>query len=149
MLPLNFKVGEVLGRGGFVSNQFLSHFIILKYDKAVVFNSEEQSGINAVIKKSRISLRVRRTMLRHEARVLQLLQGHSAIPTLFEYQHVSHFEYIAVDRLGQSMDEICKPGHSLKIGTVACIADQMEFAYSSIIILSLIRSFPVICLGTS
>jgi len=91
----------------------------------MVFDAEECSGIYAAIKKSRVSLRVKRTMLRHEARVLQLLQGHSAIPTLFGYQRLPHFEYIAIDLLGQSMRGICKPGHSLKIGTVACIAEQM------------------------
>ena len=93
----------------------------------MVFDAQERSGISAAIKKSRVSLRVKRTMLRHEARVLQLLQGHPAIPTLFGYQRLPHFEYIAIDLLGQNLKEICKPGHSLKIGTVACIAEQMVY----------------------
>ena len=79
----------------------------------------------AAVKKSRISLRVKRTILRHEARVMQLLQGHSAIPTLFGYLRVQHFEYIAMDLLGKDLKGTCKPGHSLKVGTVARIADQM------------------------
>ena len=95
--------------------------------QAMVFDAEERSGMSAAIKKSRISLRVKRTMLRHEARVLQLLQGHPAIPTLFGYQRLPHFEYIAIDLLGQNLKEICKPGHSLKIGTVASIAEQMVY----------------------
>ena len=66
-------------------------------------------------------------MLRHESRVLQLLQGHPAIPTLFGYKRLPHFEYIAVDLLGQNMKRICKPGYTLKIGTVTCIAEQMVF----------------------
>jgi len=93
----------------------------------MVFDAEECSGLSAAIKKSRVSLRVKRTMLRHEARVLQLLEGHPAIPTLFGYQRVPHFEYIPIDLLGQSMKEICKPGHSLKFSAVACIAEQMVF----------------------
>jgi len=89
--------------------------------------SEECSGTQAAIKKSRVSLRVKRTMLRHEARILQLLQGHVAIPTLLGYERLPHFEYIAVDLLGRNMRGImgCKPGYSLKMGTVACIAEQM------------------------
>ena len=71
----------------------------------MVFDAEECSGISAAIKKSRVSLRVKRTMLRHEARVLQLLQGHPA----------QRFEYIAIDRLGQNLKDICKTGHSVKL----------------------------------
>jgi len=85
-----------------MSDQFLSHFIFLKYDKALVFSAEEQSGIHAVIKKSRVSLRVRRTIVRHEARVSQLLQGHSAIPTLFGYQRVSS----PICRIAQESDDV-------------------------------------------
>jgi len=55
---------------------------------------------------TRVSLLVKLTMLRHEARVLQLLQGHPAILTLFGYQRLPHFEYIAVDLLGQNMKGI-------------------------------------------
>ena len=95
--------------------------------QAMVFGAEERSGISAAIKKSRVSLRVNRTMLRHEARVLQLLQGHPAVPMLFGYQRLPHFEYIAIDLLGQSLKEICKPGHSLMLGMVACIAEQMVY----------------------
>jgi len=92
----------------------------------MVFTATEHgSGIFAAIKKSRISLRVQRTMLRHEARVMQLLQGHPAIPRLFGYLRVPHFEYIAIELLGQDMKGSCKPGHALKVGTVASIAEQL------------------------
>lgn len=77
------------------------------------------------VKKSRVSLRVERTILRHEARVLQVLQGHPAIPKLFGYRRVPHFEYIAIDLLGENLSKSCKPGHALCAGTVARIADQM------------------------
>jgi predicted Ser/Thr protein kinase len=102
-------------------------FLISTTRQATVSDAEECSGICAAIKKSRVSLRVKRTMLRHEARVLQLLQGHPAIPTLFGYQRLPHFEYIAVDLLGRHMKGVCKSGYSLKIGTVARIAEQMVF----------------------
>jgi hypothetical protein len=105
----------------------LGFLIAIIQQQAMVHDAEECSGPYAAIKKSRVSLRVKRTMLRHEARVLQLLQGHPAIPTLFGYQRLPHFEYIAVDLLGQHMRGICKPGYSLKIGTVASIAEQMVF----------------------
>jgi len=93
-------------------------FLITTIQQAMVFDAEECSGVYAAIKKSRVSLRVKRAMLRHEARVLQLLQGHPTLP---------HFEYIAIDLMGRHMRRICKPGYSLKIGTVACIAEQMVF----------------------
>jgi predicted Ser/Thr protein kinase len=54
-------------------------------------------------KKSRVSLRVRRTTLRHEARVMQLLQGHPAIPKLVGYHREAHFEYIGMELLGKEL----------------------------------------------
>lgn len=109
----------------------------------MVFSATEHgSGMSAAIKKSRISLRVQRTMLRHEARVMQLLQGHPAIPRFFGYLRVPHFEYIAIELLGQDMKGSYKPGHALNIGTVACIAEQMVscvifLRFRSLIILQL------------
>ena len=61
--------------------------LIATIQQAIVYDAEECSGVYvAITKKSRVSLRVKRIMLRHEARVLQLLQGHPATPTLFGYQ---------------------------------------------------------------
>jgi predicted Ser/Thr protein kinase len=49
---------------------------------------EEGSGHIVGVKKSRVSVRVKRTSLRHEARILQLLEGHPAIPVLFGYEAI-------------------------------------------------------------
>jgi hypothetical protein len=84
-------------------------------------------------KKSRVCLRVRRTTLRHEVRVMQLLQGHPAISKLVGYHREAHFEYIGIELLGKKLKvtvERLEPGsgrwhHALKMGTVAWIGAQM------------------------
>ena len=77
------------------------------------------------LKKSRISLRVQRTILRHEARVLQLLQGHKAFPRLIGYARVPHFEYLALELLGESMRNKIKEGRALSKATVTAVGLQM------------------------
>jgi predicted Ser/Thr protein kinase len=84
-------------------------------------------------KKSRVSLRVRRTTLRHGARIMQLFQGHPAIPKLVGYHREAHFEYIGMELLGKELKvtvERLEPGsgrlhHALKMGTVVRIGAQM------------------------
>jgi len=60
-------------------------------------------------------LRVKRTLLlQHEARVLQLLQGHPAIPVVYGYGRLKHFEYLTMELLGPSIREKWP-------GSLACI----------------------------
>ena len=94
-----------LFRSGFASSEdFQSSSFVLPTQRLSCLMQRNRNAQYAAIKKSRVSLRVKRTMLRHEARVLQLLQGHSAIPTLLGYERLPHFEYIAVDLLGRNMN---------------------------------------------
>jgi hypothetical protein len=72
-------------------------------------------------------MRVRRTILRHEARVMLLLQGHPAIPLLVGYHRVPHFEYLGMELLGKDLKSMVEPGHALKQGTVARIGAQMVY----------------------
>jgi hypothetical protein len=72
-----------------------------------------------------VSLRVRRTTLRHEARVMQLLQGHPAIPKLVGYHRESHFDYLGMELLGKDTKTTVSPGYALNPGTVARIGEQM------------------------
>lgn len=87
--------------------------------------TSQPSGTVVAIKKSRVSLRVKRTILRHEARVLQLLQGHPAVPKLVGYGRNPHFEYIAMELLGQSVRALVVPGKAIPLETVRRIGGQM------------------------
>lgn len=51
----------------------------------------------------RVSQRVRRPHLQHEARILRTLEGHPAIPRIFAYGHLQHFEYLAMELLGRRL----------------------------------------------
>lgn len=77
---------------------------------------EEPSGRLVALKKSRVSQKVKRPHLQHESRILWLLQGHPAIPAIFAYGHLPHFEYIAMEFLGPSLKDCIKGPVSTKTG---------------------------------
>ncbi len=54
---------------------------------------------------SRVSKRVKRPLLQHETRILQLLKGQVAIPLVYAYGQLEHFEYMAMEILGPSVAE--------------------------------------------
>jgi hypothetical protein len=58
------------------------------------------------IKKSRCSLRVKRTNLAHEGTVLQLLALCPRVVDALGYGRVEHFEYLAVTLEGPSLSDI-------------------------------------------
>ena len=64
------------------------------------------NGAVCAIKKSRASLRLKRTLLKHEANVLKRLEGHRAIPKVYGYAHLEHFEYLAIDLFGKSLADV-------------------------------------------
>ncbi|PBK77698.1 kinase-like protein [Armillaria solidipes] len=78
---------------------------------------------------SRVSKKVKRPMLQHETRVLQLLKGQAAIPLVYAYGQLEHFEYIAMEILGSSVAEKQKnmnvPGAGMMLTTVIRIVDQV------------------------
>jgi len=86
--------------------------------------TEEGSGRMVALKKSRASKKLKRTLLRHESRVLQLLQGQDAIPALYGYGHLDHFEYMSMELLGPSIAEQLKEGAGVSEKTVGRIIGQ-------------------------
>ncbi|KAF8131414.1 putative casein kinase-1 hhp1 [Boletus edulis] len=71
---------------------------------SIVYRATEGgSGRPVALKKSRVSRTVHRPILRHEARILQHLRSHPAIPTVYGYGQLEHFEYLAMEPLGPSM----------------------------------------------
>ncbi|ETW77752.1 hypothetical protein HETIRDRAFT_241720, partial [Heterobasidion irregulare TC 32-1] len=79
------------------------------------------------------STRLRRPHLKHEAHVLQLLRGHPAIPHAVAYGHLEHFEYLALELLGPSLNDAV-PQQGMEVKMVARIALQLlsalEFVHS-------------------
>ncbi|KIK96562.1 hypothetical protein PAXRUDRAFT_10721 [Paxillus rubicundulus Ve08.2h10] len=92
------------------------------------------SGTSLAVKKSRVSLRIRRTLLHYEAEVLQALRGHPAIPTLFGYGRFSHFEYLGMELGGKSVMDIVKhnDSHGVQLKTVILLALQIISALQHI-----------------
>ncbi|KIK97934.1 hypothetical protein PAXRUDRAFT_824434 [Paxillus rubicundulus Ve08.2h10] len=93
----------------------------------VVFRGvETTSGMNVAVKKSRVSLRVKRTLLDHEAKLIQSLSGHPAIPTIHAYGRFEHFEYLAMELGGESVKELARQnGGGLQLKTVILLALKM------------------------
>jgi len=85
---------------------------------------DENLGHLVAVKKSRVSIRVQRTMLRHEARILQLLQEHPAIPTLFGYGQLQHFEYLALE-LGECISDLLPTPAGVDVKTVVRVVLQV------------------------
>jgi len=76
------------------------------------------------VKKSRVSRTVKRPTLRHETRVLQLLKGQAAIPLIYGYVQLEHFEYMAMELLGPSIAEQQKGAAGVMVKTVIRVVDQ-------------------------
>ncbi|KAH7106377.1 kinase-like domain-containing protein [Auriculariales sp. MPI-PUGE-AT-0066] len=85
----------------------------------------EPSGRIVVIRKSRVSLKVQRTFLRHEARVLQLVQDHHAFPRLVGNGRAVHFDFLTMELLGDSVKSKVKEGIAYRHETVSSIGLQM------------------------
>jgi serine/threonine protein kinase len=82
---------------------------------------KDATPLPIAIKKARVSQRIQRPHLRHEARLLRALEGHPAIPRLVAYGHLQHFEYLAMELLGKSLEQIA-PKNGMDERTVAKIA---------------------------
>lgn len=78
---------------------------------------DETSGTVFACKASRASLRLKRPLLRYEARVLQLLQGHRCILELLGYRHVEHFEFLGLELMGKELKAMLQPEHAMKPAT--------------------------------
>ncbi|KAJ7035703.1 putative casein kinase-1 hhp1 [Mycena alexandri] len=112
---VNYRLGSIIGSGSY----------------GLVFRAVEVGSETAVaLKKSRVSLRVQRTILRHESRVLQLLQGHPAIPALYGYGQLPHFEFLSMELLGSNAKELLV--NQVRVQTVVRVVQQMLSALSHV-----------------
>ncbi|KAF8344439.1 putative casein kinase-1 hhp1 [Amanita rubescens] len=108
--PQTYRLAQVLGTGAY----------------GLVFRAvESNSGRTVAIKKSRVSQRIKRPILQYETRILQLLQGHPAIPVLYGYGQLPHFEYLAMERLGPSVKD-CATGRVAVITVVRVVLQMLS-----------------------
>ncbi|KAG1902983.1 kinase-like domain-containing protein [Suillus fuscotomentosus] len=89
------------------------------------------TGQIMAVKKSRASLALKTTLLNHERRVLQRLQGHPSIPRVIAYGRLVHFEYLAMQLLGMNLSEVRGRCPLPAVNTLA-VADQMISALEHI-----------------
>ncbi|KAF8600218.1 kinase-like protein [Ceratobasidium sp. AG-I] len=108
---MQLKLGKLIGKGA----------------SGYVFRATEIGGIGrvAAVKKSRASLRVKRPHLQHEGRLIQMLQGHPSIPTLFGYGRFEHFEYLSMELLEASLSHLYTESHPVPIQTALVATKQM------------------------
>ena len=62
--------------------------------------------------------------LKHEVCVLHILRGHPAIPRMVAYGHLEHFEYLVLELLGQSLNDVV-PKQGMEAIMVAKIVLQL------------------------
>ncbi|CAE6484387.1 unnamed protein product, partial [Rhizoctonia solani] len=77
------------------------------------------------LKQSRASLRLKRPLLQHEARVLSILAGHPNIPEIYAYGWIEHFELLSIQLLHQSLADVVQKAGPLSVKVVANVASQM------------------------
>ena len=71
-------------------------------------------------------MRLKRRLLKHEAGILKLLEGHPAIPKLCGYGWVENFELLAIELPGKSLaDDDDEFVREFSIQEVANIGIQM------------------------
>ncbi|KAJ7057075.1 kinase-like protein [Mycena amicta] len=114
---LKYRAKQVIGFGGY--SQVLRAF-------------DAGSGKAVALKKSRVPLRIKRTLLRHEVRVLKLLQGHPAIPCLYGYGQLVHFEYLSMELLGKNIKELSAHPAQSSVKTVLRVVEQMLSALTHV-----------------
>ncbi|KAF9476309.1 kinase-like protein [Pholiota conissans] len=110
-----YHLSKILGRGAY-------GYVFQALDT----NSSQQ----VAVKKSRVSQKVLRPILKYESQILQLLRGHPAIPALYGYGQLPHFEYLAMDLLGPSIKE-CTTG-PISVRTTVRVVLQMLSALKHI-----------------
>ena len=96
---------------------------------------EEPSGRIVALKKSRVPQKVKRPHLQHESRILWMLQGHPAIPMIFAYGHLPHFEYIAMELLGPSIKKLHQGPGFYKNWRACCSTDGMYVTFISFVLM--------------
>ncbi|KAF7320998.1 Kinase-like protein [Mycena chlorophos] len=110
MDPKRIVLSEYLGEGSY----------------STIFRGTVSSSRAIVaVKKSRVSLWVKRPGLQHEARILHILQGHRAIPRLIGYYRGLHFEYIAMELLGDTIKNQVREDRGLPNMTVVRVGLQL------------------------
>jgi serine/threonine protein kinase len=118
--------GRKIGEGTFVSQCTGGYWLQLMVYQGLAYHARERvTGRVVALKKSRVSLRVKRTTLEYEANILHLLAGHPSIPTIFAFGRLAHFEYIAIELLGPSLNDVLKEQGRFYLKSVLQIADQM------------------------
>ncbi|KAL5639013.1 hypothetical protein ACGC1H_003402 [Rhizoctonia solani] len=116
-MKVTLEKGDELGSGGFGTVY-----------RAVELNSKRV----VALKQSRVSLRVKRPLLQHEARVLKWLGGHAAIPQVYGYGRIEHFELLSMQLLDKSLGDVVDADGPLPVGRVFDIADQLVAALEHI-----------------
>lgn len=56
---------------------------------------------------------------------MQILQGHPAIPTLYAYGHLPHFEYLAMELCHKSVAGLVPKFAAVSIKTAARVMEQV------------------------
>ena len=85
---------------------------------------------------------LKRTLLKYEAKIFKRLGDHPAIPKLYGYGHFEHFEYLAIELLGNSLSDQDKFARGFSIQEVADIGVQLVRCFCLIVMVVSHRGLP-------
>ncbi|KAF9518123.1 hypothetical protein BS47DRAFT_1290005 [Hydnum rufescens UP504] len=130
-----YKLGSLIGKGASVGTPSPVHHPSLKIrhilQAQVFYATEQTTGQLVAVKKSRVSLRVQRTLFQHEARVLRLLCSHPAIPAVHAIGRFKHFEYLAMELLGPSLGDVEGQLNQVSVSQIAVqMLSALEYIHS-------------------
>ncbi|KAJ7432332.1 kinase-like domain-containing protein [Mycena latifolia] len=90
-----------------------------------VYAATSPTGGPVALKKQHVTKRIAHPMLLHEACALHLLAGHPAIPAVVAWGRTQFYEYLAMQRLGLSVEEFAPKDGCMDGPTAARLAEQM------------------------
>lgn len=97
------------------------------HPQSIVFSAtERETGRIVALKQARVSLRVKRPPIQHEASVLWALRAHTAIPEIIGYGRIEHFELLSIPFYDKCVSDLVSESESPpSLPTVLKIADQL------------------------
>jgi hypothetical protein len=92
--------------------------------QGIVYKGETNDGRVVALKMSRCSLSIKRSLLSHEAAVYAKLQGCPHILHPLGFARLEHFEYLALELAGPSLDDKVGDG-AFQMGAIVALSLQL------------------------
>ncbi|TRM59861.1 kinase-like domain-containing protein [Schizophyllum amplum] len=111
-LSMRLHLDDLIGRGGY-GRVYCAH------------TTDSPSPRLFAVKKVHVNKQIRNPTLRHEASVMLLLQGHPSIPEVYAWGRSQYYEYLALERLGETLYSTLDDSEGLTLRNLIALTCQM------------------------